>query len=312
MGFFPTSIKKWDFFPLCDIILQNVVKNQNIRKSSVHPDNNYIKQVKRILSALCRSFINRNITLPVIVKVLKQAIVEAAEEQYKSDNKLTNSRVSIMTGVHRKDVSAIRASGDVKIIPNTLNARVIAEWTANPKFLQADGHPAILPKRGSNSFEELVISLSKDIRPRSLLDEWCKRGIVSINEHDEITLHIKKYKPNESEEEKLHFFGENLADHIAASTQNLIEAEDRFFERASYRDGLSSGSIKKLETIIKQRAMAMLVDVNKIAFEMSQKDRSKKEAKHRYRFGIYFYETKTETETEKSPKHNKNQKKNKQ
>ena len=248
---------------------------------------------------LCKSFINRSITLPVIIKILKQAIVEAAEEQSKSNNKLTNSRVSVMTGVHRKDVSAIRASGDVKTTPNTLNARAIAEWTANPRFLQADGHPAVLPKSGPLSFEGLVTSLSKDIRPRTLLDEWDKRGIVSINERDEISLNIEKYKPNESEEEKLHFFGENLADHIAASTQNLIEEEDRFFERASYADGLSSESIKQLEIIVRDRAMAMLVEVNKIAFQMAQKDKSKKEPKFRYRFGTYFYETETDKPSDK-------------
>ena len=35
-----------------------------------------------------------------------------------------------------------------------------------------------IKENGAQSFEELVVSVSKDIRPRTLLDEWSKRGFV--------------------------------------------------------------------------------------------------------------------------------------
>ena len=80
----------------------------------------------------------------------------------------------------------------------------------NPKFLEVNGSPAKLKKKnGAKSFEELVVSVSKDIRPRTLLDEWSKRGFVSI-ETDEITLNIQNYKPNDLEDESLHFLVKTL------------------------------------------------------------------------------------------------------
>ena len=256
-------------------------------------EKNYLQAVKRIMLALCRGFIKRGVTLPVVVNILKETIVQAAIDQSENDKDLTNSRISLITGVHRKDVSAIKGSGNPKIPPKSLNARVIAQWMGNPKFLEVDGSPAKIKKTGAKSFEELVVSVSKDIRPRTLLDEWSKRGFVSI-ETDEITLNIQNYKPNDSEDESLHFFGENLADHIAVCTHNISNIEDRCFERASYADNLSAESIKKLETIVHERAMIMLIDINKIALQMVHEDRSKNVAKFRYKFGTYFYKSVSE------------------
>ena len=196
-----------------------------------------------------------------------------------------------MTGVHRKDISVIRETGENKTVPKSLNARAIAQWTANPTFLQPNGQPAVLNRTGPNSFEDLIISISKDIRPRTLLDDWTRRGIVSVNEDDKVELNIQNYIPVSSEEESLHFYGENLADHIATSTHNISNIDDRLFERAVYSDGLSYKSIIKLQTIVEERAMSMLVDINKIAFKMAQNDKTKKETKYRYKFGTYFFKT---------------------
>ena len=111
-------------------------------------EKNYLQAVKRILLALCRGFIKRGVTLPVVVNILKETIVQAAIDQSENDKGLTNSRISLITGVHRKDVSAIKGAGNPKIPPKSLNARVIAQWMGNPKFLEVDGSPAKIKKNG--------------------------------------------------------------------------------------------------------------------------------------------------------------------
>ena len=254
-------------------------------------ESTYIKSVRRLLRPLSQSFIRRGLTLPILLNLLKQTMVQAVEEMSEPEKKQTDSRISLMTGVHRKDVRAIRESGSIKSAPSSLNARAIAQWTANPRFLQPDGRPAVLAKNGPGSFEDLVASVSKDIRPRTLLDEWSKRGIVSVGDTNDITLKIQDYTPSDAEEEMLHFFGENLADHIATSTHNMEHPSDRLFERATYAEGLSTESISKLEAVVQDRAMAALVEINKMAFELAQVDKSKQDANHRFRFGAYFYKT---------------------
>lgn len=256
-------------------------------------ESTYIKAVRRLLRPLARSFIARGLTLPIVLNLLKQAMVQVVEEMPMQEKRQTDSRISLITGVHRKDVRTIRESGSVKLGVSTLNARTIAEWTANPKFLHPDGTPAVLAKTGSGSFEDLVASVSKDIRPRTLLDEWLSRGIVSIVEGNKIAVSIQDYSPSHSEEEMLHFFGENLADHIETATHNMEHPSDRLFERAAYSDGLSAGSIEKLEDVARDMAMSSLLEINKMAFKLAQQDKSKKDAKHRFRFGAYFYRNAT-------------------
>ena len=251
----------------------------------------YLQAVQRVLLALCKGFVKRGITLPIIVSMLKQSIIQAAVEQTKNNAQITNSRISLLTGVHRKDVSAMKNLPSTKIFPKSLNARVLAKWTGDHRFLKADGSPAKLARSGPNSFEDLVVSVSKDIRPRTLLDEWIRQGVISIDDSNAISLVIKDYKPTDAEEESLYFFGENLADHIEVCTHNLLDTENRLFERASYADGLSYKSVKKLESIVNDRAMKMLVEINKIAFQLAKEDKQKKEIKYRYKLGTYFYQS---------------------
>ena len=106
----------------------------------------------------------------------------------------TDSRISIMTGVHRKDVRTIRQSGSLKLGHSPLHARALAQWTGNLKFLTPDGTPAPLAKTGLGSFEDLVASVSTDIRPRTLLDEWQQRGVVSVVDDTIITLNIDHFR----------------------------------------------------------------------------------------------------------------------
>ena len=40
----------------------------------------------------------------------------------------------------------------------------------------------------------------------------------------------------------------------------------------------------------------MLIDINKIALQMVQEDRSKKVVKYRYKFGTYFYQSNSENQ----------------
>jgi len=270
-------------------------------------ESTYIKAVSRLLRPLAKSFIARGLTLPIVLNLLKHAMVQVVEEMPMQEKRQTDSRISLITGVHRKDVRTIRESGSIKLGVSTLNARTIAEWTANPKFLHPDGTPAVLAKTGSGSFEDLVASVSKDIRPRTLLDEWLSRGIVSIVEGNKIALSIQDYSPSHSEEEMLHFFGENLADHIETSTHNMEHPSDRLFERAAYSDRLSARSIEKLEDAARDMAMSSLLEINKMAFKLAQKDKSKKDARHRFRFGAYFYKTTTANDLslEAPPKTNK-------
>ena len=71
-----------------------------------------ISALKRLLRPLVRLLIAKGVTLPAMIELLKDVYVGVAVHDLESGSKgPTDSRVSVMTGVHRKDVKrpAIRA-----------------------------------------------------------------------------------------------------------------------------------------------------------------------------------------------------------
>ncbi|MEM6421722.1 MAG: DUF6502 family protein, partial [Pseudomonadota bacterium] len=70
-----------------------------------------------MLRPLVRILIARGVTLPALIRLLKSVYVGVAEEDFRIDGKpVTDSRVSVITGVHRRDVRAIR-SGEGEAAP---------------------------------------------------------------------------------------------------------------------------------------------------------------------------------------------------
>ena len=271
---------------LCKIFLLEETKGNKILTKSI-----YISALRDILKPLAKNLISREITLPVLVALIKESLVDAAEKD-RQEIKKTDSRISLITGVHRKDVRKIRELGYKTINDKTLNARVLAEWTGNRNYTDPNGSPKKLRPSGPNSFEQMVSSISTDIRPRTLLDEWITLKKVTLDDEGSISLDLINYAPSESDDELLHFFGKNIGDHISSATNNIEKNKKKMFERASYGDQFSEESIKTLESLAEKYAMNALLKINKKAFELSKKDSKKVGNKYRFRFGSYFYNEK--------------------
>ena len=169
---------------------------------------------------------------------------------------------------------------------------MLAEWTGNRNYTDPNGSPKKLRPSGPNSFEQMVSSISTDIRPRTLLDEWITLKKVTLDDEGSISLDLINYVPSKSDDELLHFFGKNIGDHISSATNNIEKNKKKMFERASYGDQFSEESIKTLESLAEKYAMNALLKINKKAFELSKKDSKKIGNKYRFRFGSYFYNEK--------------------
>jgi hypothetical protein len=180
----------------------------------------------------------------------------------------------------------------------TLGALLVSRWIGDPSFLDAEGRPRALPRRAAEpaaSFESLVASVSTDIPPRSILDEWLRLGVVQEVEEDEedeqglVRLVVESFGPEQGFDEKTHFFGRNLRDHIATGAHNLLGNEPPFLDRSIYYDDLRKESIEKLAEIVREEGSALLRRVNRHALEFQRADAGDEQATHRMTFGSYFY-----------------------
>ena len=113
-----------------------------------------------------------------------RAVRAATKRVIKECGRNSKSRIAIMTGLPRSEVSKISASYDSPLntpIEQHPARRVLAAWYDNPRFLAATGEPAILPIFGrKRSFERLVSLYGTGIPVRAMLDELTQIAAVEL------------------------------------------------------------------------------------------------------------------------------------
>ncbi len=257
----------------------------------------FAKALVLILKPLVKILISHNITYVGVQSLLKRAYVQVAEADFGLPNKKqTDSRISLLTGIHRGDVKRIRQASDEqpfeKEMKASLGAQLMAVWLSHPHYSDEDGNPLPLFKTeqdGVPSFENLVLSVSKDKHPRSVLDDWLAQGIVCITDDGQIQLREKGYVPEDDFEEKLFFAGKNISNHLAVVASNLEKKSPPMFDRAIYYRELSEDSVVQLERIAKQKMMAVLIEMNQLASELQVQDEKQNKPSGQIHLGAYFY-----------------------
>lgn len=247
--------------------------------------------LRAILRPLIRALIAQGVTAPALYRIIKRSYVEVAAAELK--DQATDSRISIATGVHRRDVKTIRAKAQpdqsaVRRKVSTL-ATVIGRWMSDPNLQTADGSPKALPRSSDTSFdfEQLVQEVSRDIRPRAVLEELKRQALVT-EEDDQIHLNPEALVGPADLDQKLHFFAHNIGDHMSAAVENLLSDTPPFLERAVFFNRLTEASVDTLEKEARALAGSALREINALASARQRIEKDGPEATHRFRFGVYF------------------------
>lgn len=257
-----------------------------------------LRALRWLFRPLVRLLIENGVTYPQLRELLKGLYVEVADESFSLNGKRpSDSRVFVLTGVHRKDVKRLRSEDSATqpsaFAVSTLGGELVAHWLGDADFQDANGRPRRLPRvsrDGEAGFDRLVASVSKDVRPRVILDEWLRLGVVSLDEQDRVCLDRDAFVPAAGFEEKVWFMGRHLHDHGAACVHNLLEEGPPMFERSVYYSGLTPDSVARLRELAQARGMALLQELNQAALALQQSDEDKADARHRMRFGTYWFD----------------------
>lgn len=252
--------------------------------------------LKRLLRPLVRALISNGVTAPAFYQIVKSVYVEVAEADFPLEGKRqTDSRITILTGVHRRDVHAMRnetlaSDAAVQRKVSTI-ASVTGAWLGNPATTDAQGNPLPLPRMAQTgpSFESLVQSVSRDIRPRTILEELLRQKLLHEAKDGMLILHADAFVGPADTAQKVHFFGDNVGDHIAAAVENLLAPEPPFMERAVFYNKLTPASVDRIETQGREQGMALLKDINRLAASCQSADDGKPDATERLRLGVFFY-----------------------
>jgi hypothetical protein len=254
-----------------------------------------LDRVLRVMQPLARLLIRSGVPYTAFATALKRVFVEAARAELASRKmSQTDSAVTLLSGVHRRDVRNLgRGFKVAEAAPRSLPGEVVARWLADPRFVEGAGAPRTLARGGETdegSFDALVASVSRDVRPRAMLDELVRLGVV-IDDEVGIRLVSSGFAPRQGFEEMSWLFADNLRAHAAASASNL-QGLSNFLEQAVLVDEITEASAARLQKVSVEAAKQAFKIVLKEAQERCAEDvvqAPEAERRQRARFGVYFF-----------------------
>ena len=248
-----------------------------------------------LMRPIARAMIAHGVTLNLATETLKRALVEEAAKSAASPDKTTDSQISLLTGLHRKDVKRLRGDEPASLKRPVLNAcaLAIAEWTTQRRFLDAKGKPKRLPRAGSKrqaGFDTLVHSARIDLPPATVLDALEAQGAVTqAGEDGLIALVRDAFIGGPDSEELILSYEKNLRAHLDIATANLLsEGKDRQFERAGHYNKLKPADVAELDKKARALAMKMLTELNKLALARQSRAAGDETANQRFAVGAYI------------------------
>ncbi len=253
-----------------------------------------VKAVIMLCRPLIRLLIEKGMTFPQFRELMKTLYVEVATEHFSLDEKTpSDSRIFVLTGIHRKDIKRIREQDEPVITSSaSLGAEIIARWNGMAEFLDDKNKPRALLKSGKGDvagFEQLVSSVNKDVRSKVILEEWLRLNIVCMKD-DYVVLNKSAFVANKEFKDMAYYLGHNVHDHLASCVNNILAEEEPMLERSVYYASLTEDSVNKLNTIASKKGKELLQHVNKQAIKLYDADKDKADANHRMRLGVYWYQ----------------------
>ncbi len=252
--------------------------------------------VLRLLRPVARLLLRHGVAYPAFAAALKQVFVDAAHDELRrTGQKQTDSAVSLLSGVHRRDVRTLGRDAMADAPPDeqplSLASQVVARWLGDATYLDEEGGPRTLPRFGdAPSFDSLVAQVSHDIRARTVLAELERLGMAEHTERH-VRLLAPGFVPRQGFAEMMALLRDNAHDHLAAATLNL-DGEHNYLEQAVFVDELTAESARHLHAVAAKAWRQVFRTVMREAqarFDHDQAHATSAQRTHRARFGSYFY-----------------------
>ncbi len=251
-----------------------------------------------ILKPLVRIMIKHDISYSELSNILKHVYVDVAESDFTLENKKqTNSRISVLTGIHRKEVLRIKNEPLSELKEKkekNASTRIISGWIIDPDYIDSNGEPLNIPKKGPKpSFAELVDQYGADTPPRAILDEMTRLGLVEVLQNEQIRLLSKVNIPYQNIEEKLMVASKAARDLLNTIDHNLEHnsAESRFQLSVAY-DNIPDEAVNKFKNISSEHSIELLGMLNQWLAENDRDTATgvQGNGKNRIGLGIYYFE----------------------
>lgn len=251
-----------------------------------------------LFSALARLLLAHGMHYASVEEALKLAMVRAGRDAalHAQPGALPHrlvSKVSAATGINRRSVTQLlQNAGHEERQKPSPSLRVLARWLTDPAFQSDGGEPAVLPRQGASpSFESLAASVTRDIHPRSLLDDLVRLQAVGCD-IDADTVHVlqQSFVPRGDQLRMLGYLRDNVGDHLNAAVENVLGVAAPHLEQAIIASGLSTQSAQEIRELARtQWAQLRASLVPAIQSRIDADEAAGHPTPERIRIGLYTY-----------------------
>lgn len=179
-----------------------------------------LRLVLRPIAGFC---LRHAVKIQDLIEGLKVELIGAAKQDLaRRGAKITPSRLSVLTGIRRREIARLEEIEAETAAPRNLVTRVIALWQQDAQFLTKEERPRVLslhPQR--NEFADLVHKASKELYPATVLFELERLGAVTRTPAG-VKLNVQNYVPEGDALKGFQFVSQHLADLLDAGAQNIF------------------------------------------------------------------------------------------
>jgi hypothetical protein len=264
-----------------------------------------LKAAVEILRPIVAQMIAHGVVFGHLESRLRELFVRVAEIGFQIPGRpQTDSRISILTGINRKEVRRIRTTHPRDVRPTSfqrnLAADLVSRWTADPAATDRSGRPLPIPFRAAQgpSFVRLVRETTSDLRPRAILDELLRTGTVEMVDARTVRLRTEAYIPSRGESEKLAMLAEDPAELVQTMVHNIFSQGKNLWvqQKVSY-DNIGDDVTARVRAELRSKAERFLSETDRL---LARYDRDRNPqapgGERRYAgLGVYYFESADKT-----------------
>ena len=231
-------------------------------------ENKLLDAARRILYPLVRILLRNGIPSDALTELVRKTYVDVAEHEFAIDGKRqTTARISVITGLNRKEVARLRGiaplSGDDERRWNRA-ATVLGAWLRDDGFHDRKGDPLDLPFEGEEvSFSQLCRKHSGDMQPRAIADELLRVGAVEQVD-GRLRMTTRGYVPAEDPESVAEILGIDTAELIETIDHNMrADSDEKLFQLKVLSTNVPAEHVDEFNAYSRRLARPILEELNR-------------------------------------------------
>lgn len=218
-----------------------------------------------LLEPVILLLLKNGITWNEFADVAKTKFVEVATRRFGIRGRPTNmSRVAILTGQDRREVSRIRRAMERPTQPRALckPSQVLDGWYRDPEFLAADGEPRDLELDGEHgSFAQLARRYAPSIPYVAMIKQLRAVGAVDDLDDGKVRVLKRAYVPRTLSEDHIALWGSVLHDIGTTWEHNLMRnaaTQRSRFERRAVNLRVDVNALPEFQAFLDAEGQAFL------------------------------------------------------